>query len=1099
MAKHFNWRCEAVSGIDDLAKLIQKFSKEPNRMLIRGEPVPKLFQKIERRKEHFPEPPEGRPWLMLDFDDVALPEGISAIDPKSIEFLVSKLPEEFHNVSYFYQFSSSAGIVNPDGKARKSGISAHLFYWLDRPVHGKDIAAWLRLHCIRTDSYLKTFDKGGLPRIIFAVDNSLFADIQPHFIALPEIGPSVRCDLTEENRQGLVKKSSILVQIPEFDAGQVSAAAAQSSQILRHWNLDCGRTIKKTDLVRRASGGVASMDYYAAPSSQLAGGRQFVKALVRDRPSVGGNTVSFATLYLDPESSPGSWYVDSRSPHVAVHHGDYSKLSLKELSEGAYAYVRDELRWFKEIVTRDLKLTETGHIPPFSEFLQARNTVLLAPTSTGKSSAFCQWVRPIAHSEIVIYAAQTIALTHQTAADLRNLRVQHQHYASIPKSSLLPLLPGIYVTTNESLKFFIERLRIQGSPFILIIDEVHVALDDFMRSERRNKLLDTALRHAKQTIFMTGTLTPIQKEKLALSVEDATGALTNGNFQFCVFHPERRRPLFWADARLFGADLVALMRTHKALKDQGQPIPRTVVIVPTSSIRVYQMLLEHFGLKDDAVVVSRREVLQEDIDAARVSTKPWLISSPLFAIGLNFDNPPVRFWTSFGRLQVDTSQIIQTVNRANRNSVECEVRLYAGTLDEKPPAYLNDEDERDKIEAFLLVEGDVPGVIEPVYQLDRMTYRQMRLHQEQITAKALFQLKRDNAIQNYTIVEDWEDDLIHQGDDAKLFKDFDKAAKASYDQDVEKRYVRHAQVDLDELELLLFQLKNEMDRRDGGSKESNSIPKDFDDEIRAILAAITGNPIHVKRSSGPDPLTILRLHGVELPFFSGQYASDKTQAWRDVVPDKVRSVARLLEEVKRLLDSGLNGVSFGKKMRLKEVRQGVLALVPGESGYVDWQRKLEKLDEIHDKLTNASKAERGRLEKKFFDIAKEFLNRIGVTFGKSTGANGKSFLNPNKPVVPGWDFADMALKLELLAESIANRDELEPGLGKVANEWFGKQFALKLCKNCVHSTIAKECLLGRPIQFFPDEIDPVIETCDKFKRLSARVLALKEAQVSQEI
>jgi hypothetical protein len=67
---------------------------------------------------------------MIDFDDQDVPEGINPTSVEALELVIKKLPPEFHNASYFYQHSSSAGIVGPDGLPRKKGLNAHAFFWL---------------------------------------------------------------------------------------------------------------------------------------------------------------------------------------------------------------------------------------------------------------------------------------------------------------------------------------------------------------------------------------------------------------------------------------------------------------------------------------------------------------------------------------------------------------------------------------------------------------------------------------------------------------------------------------------------------------------------------------------------------------------------------------------------------------------------------------------------------------------------------------------------------------------------------------------------------------------------------------------------------
>ena len=51
-----------------------------------------------------------------------------------------------------------------------------------------------------------------------------------------------------------------------------------------------------------------------------------------------------------------------RQPQIARRFGDRAECSLKEFSEGAYAYVRDELGWFYDIRQENLQLDNEGHL-----------------------------------------------------------------------------------------------------------------------------------------------------------------------------------------------------------------------------------------------------------------------------------------------------------------------------------------------------------------------------------------------------------------------------------------------------------------------------------------------------------------------------------------------------------------------------------------------------------------------------------------------------------------------------------------------------------------------------------------------------------------
>lgn len=90
---------------------------------------------------------------MIDFDHIELPPALDPPSVEAVEYVIAKLPAKFHVVSYYYQFSNSAGIIKPDGTPRKTGFNGHVYFWIDRPIHGKQLTAYLKLHCINTGFY----------------------------------------------------------------------------------------------------------------------------------------------------------------------------------------------------------------------------------------------------------------------------------------------------------------------------------------------------------------------------------------------------------------------------------------------------------------------------------------------------------------------------------------------------------------------------------------------------------------------------------------------------------------------------------------------------------------------------------------------------------------------------------------------------------------------------------------------------------------------------------------------------------------------------------------------------------------------------------
>lgn len=679
--KFFDCKVVSVNGIHELAEQVRLRSRFDNKIIIRGQPKVQARRAVERNSETYQEPLEGLSWVMLDFDNIPLPVGFEPTSITAIEYVIAKLPQPFHKATYFYQFSSSTGILKTDGTPLKAGLNVHLFFWLSQPATGILFKAYIKGHCLETDFFERALNKDGMPILRYGVDLSLFSAVQPHYIAPPIICKGVICTLAEEQRQGLVQKQQESVDLPVLDSALQYSVEIEHRRVLDAHKRAHG-WVKDKGITKSATGGIAVHTFFRNPNpSAVCLGRMFIEARVTERQDRQGRPIFFATLFFEGEGSPGSWYVSSRQPCIARRFGDGEEVSLKEMSEGAYAYVRDDLGWFSDIQRQTLALDANGYLPPFSDFVTARNSLLLAPTGSGKTTAFCEFAK--AHSgSIIIYAAQTIALTRQMEEDLRANQIRMIHYQDF--SWFDAQHPGVFVTTNESLGKIVKAVRAFGLDFYLVIDEVHAALDDFMRRNAKNELLENTISRAYRSIFMTATLTPLQLKKLTETISHATGELTPANFGYYEFAPAKCNELWWAGLQRFKGDFVALLRQYQGLKEHGEAIPRTVIIAPTSKMRLFEMLLEAHELLEEADIVSRDEATQEDIEAARTSDKAILISSPLFALGLNFQCAPVRFWTYFENLDVDTSQIIQTLNRANRTQDACEVRLYAGALDPRP-------------------------------------------------------------------------------------------------------------------------------------------------------------------------------------------------------------------------------------------------------------------------------------------------------------------------------------------------------------------------------------------------------------------------------
>lgn len=186
---------EHVETIDELAALLTCVSADPHKLVIRGEPIPGIdISRPVRRLKYsrngvpatFRSSLQGEQWLCFDFDKVPCPAGLNpATDPGAAMTVLSYiLPPEFHDVTFWAQWSSSAGL---NGWAT---LSAHLWFMMDRNVTDDDLNFWALTRCP-------------------IIDARLFNAVQPHFTAAPIMSGGVTDPVSQ--RHGLVRGSRDLV------------------------------------------------------------------------------------------------------------------------------------------------------------------------------------------------------------------------------------------------------------------------------------------------------------------------------------------------------------------------------------------------------------------------------------------------------------------------------------------------------------------------------------------------------------------------------------------------------------------------------------------------------------------------------------------------------------------------------------------------------------------------------------------------------------------------------------------------------------------------------------------------------------------------
>ena len=153
-----------VSGLGDLASVLDRVAADPRSYVLRGDLLPGVDPERCRRLLYTHEdgtPPTFREvprrWVVIDFDDVP---GPYRFDPRDGELAAiycrTLLPEAWRRCSYWWGLSSSAGF--------KPGVRIKLAFWLNRPVLGREIERHLK----------------GCP-----IDASVFRAVQPIYVARP--------------------------------------------------------------------------------------------------------------------------------------------------------------------------------------------------------------------------------------------------------------------------------------------------------------------------------------------------------------------------------------------------------------------------------------------------------------------------------------------------------------------------------------------------------------------------------------------------------------------------------------------------------------------------------------------------------------------------------------------------------------------------------------------------------------------------------------------------------------------------------------------------------------------------------------------------
>ncbi|MDO8776159.1 MAG: DEAD/DEAH box helicase family protein [Burkholderiaceae bacterium] len=1011
-------RSFAVSGIRQVSELIARISGSPRAALIRGIGIPDLFQPCQRLKENFPEHPDGTHWVMMDFDGLEVPDGISVVSVAAIKWLIAeKLPAEFRDVTCHYQFSGSSGVLNAQGELLKPGLRVHLFFFLDRRIRGELIGAYLRQFCMDSRFFHIHANKRGVAELVFGIDPAPIASsVQLHFVANPIFDAGIQCALKEEDRQGLIQGVQDEAKVPELLPELIRQANQRRSRLRHDWQVAKGYAKRRIQL--QTNTGVVTAEYFVPPSGTPRGGRSLANAVLRDE--------AFCQLFLTDEGTPGSYYVSKFQPQLARRHGDGIVIPLRELSEDAYAYVRDGLKWFEEIPHRTMSLTSAGYVPPFASFIASKYALVLAPTGSGKTQAVIEWIREKAKMGVVIYVAQTIPLVSQMHQDLLAQGVESFHYQTFdyrhtPSS-------GTFVTTNESLPKILKLMeRAALTPYHLVIDEFHVALDDFCKNSIKFTYFKDAITRARSVIFMTGTLTDIQRLMLTGTLTKLEGGtLVDSRYCCYEFEPVKRNPLHIHPLDNFRPDVIELFKRLKQALDEGRPLPKVMLAISTSKMEPFRILLREFGLEDQCYVVSRQEALHEEVEEARIGSKPILVASPIFSIGLNFVRQLEVLYCRFDKIPADTSRIIQTINRANRGDLSCEVRVYVGEANMDSFYFPPRSEVIERVQQALADEysggyngNDLPQILDlSAYR----SYREIESRQNQ----ALGQLIRDNSFQNYQIVEHLAASIACTStakDQKQATEQFQRAQRdaARYYDDRILALMPGRGHDAPDVHFWRLRSLADEKRRSYGQAEERK-DREIADEQHAVLMHLCGltDPAKGRKVSYRK---LQSLFGDREPWLSDQFKPSKCSTWAQVAAEKTEKLIPVLLVLKKMQSGAVTGIDFSIKLNQdKALQEGLKALVISEGELVKLTNELNMLATLREKVRiSGSNENRSAADSFSLGMTKDLLEPLGVFFPVIGTGREKTtdFFQPEVPV--GWNLDEMVLRLKrrkVLLESL---------------------------------------------------------------------------------
>lgn len=173
-AKHFRHEQREVDGIEALSALLSDLEAEPHACIVRGAPKSNSPETIRRLIESFDDKPLHFICIEVDNYHPLLSDPLDG-EGAAREFIAECLPKEFHDSSFHWQLSNSAGAPGKEGL-----FKGHIWFWLFEPYDSATLKAWAKVYAPQ-------------------VDRAVLQPIQVHYVSAPLFDEGVTDPVTKRS------------------------------------------------------------------------------------------------------------------------------------------------------------------------------------------------------------------------------------------------------------------------------------------------------------------------------------------------------------------------------------------------------------------------------------------------------------------------------------------------------------------------------------------------------------------------------------------------------------------------------------------------------------------------------------------------------------------------------------------------------------------------------------------------------------------------------------------------------------------------------------------------------------------------------------